>query len=385
MQRHFCIRELAQKPHAAFGRATSFHAAFFFFAPVVPEGAIDGSGDVYKQKTAPPHAALCSRMWICASSLLPLPHYPIIHFGIIAPNASGLLIILPELQQSQKFLPTQSLNARFYRMVTENTNKSIDEHGFSLSYLWLFNSRKVGSAFFGSTTTQRQAAWDYYGCANYPNFVKRNNNKEIEGEPPMKRAKDDVAKKRRGQSSSLRGRRRQRDLKDKRVISYIYDGSETLETMFGELQSVGNDDRDIRAGVAKAEEMWSRNGRRGTVRGSGNGTSKALPQDVELGAIQVVTQTETHIERRERDDTDHKGGPNAASGARSRFSEPVLLKRLHVRGTKLPEGYPGSCSSQAHDIPANSSTTTNTPRGSHTKHVLNNSDDLLFLGVLGSA
>jgi hypothetical protein len=46
-----------------------------------------------------------------------------------------------------------------------------------------------------------------------------------------------------------------RDLKDKRVISYIYDGSETLETMFGELQSVGNDDRDMRAGVAKAEEM----------------------------------------------------------------------------------------------------------------------------------
>jgi hypothetical protein len=31
---------------------------FFFFAPVVPEGAIDGSGDVYKQKTAPPHADL---------------------------------------------------------------------------------------------------------------------------------------------------------------------------------------------------------------------------------------------------------------------------------------------------------------------------------------
>ncbi|KAJ7789302.1 hypothetical protein B0H14DRAFT_2627333 [Mycena olivaceomarginata] len=161
-----------------------------------------------------------------------------------------------ELQQSQKFLPTQSLNARFYRMRV-----------------------RLAAHFFGSTTTQRQAAWDYYGCANYPNFVKRNNNKEIEGEPPMKRAKDDVAKKWRGQSSSLRGRRRQSlllhdafvqtrqwsfcwDLKDKRVISYIYDGSETLETMFGEFQSVGNDDRDIRAGVAKAEEMWSRNGRR---------------------------------------------------------------------------------------------------------------------------
>jgi hypothetical protein len=57
-------RELARKPHAAFGRTSSFHAAFFLFAPVVPEGAIDGSGDVYKQKTIPLH--LCTRLCVAA-------------------------------------------------------------------------------------------------------------------------------------------------------------------------------------------------------------------------------------------------------------------------------------------------------------------------------
>jgi hypothetical protein len=61
------IRDVAQKPHAAFDGATSFHAAFSFLAQVVWDALISHSGNVGEGYTL--HAALRKLSIYCSPRL----------------------------------------------------------------------------------------------------------------------------------------------------------------------------------------------------------------------------------------------------------------------------------------------------------------------------
>jgi hypothetical protein len=62
-----CVGTVPTLPESRLGTG---YVAFFSFAPVVQGVMLSISGDVRKQKSAPPQAALCSRVRLCASYLL---------------------------------------------------------------------------------------------------------------------------------------------------------------------------------------------------------------------------------------------------------------------------------------------------------------------------